>query len=117
MSYTYRPFKAGRALDAEIAEKVMGLTLTRTSTGIYYQCGIVWPAVLPYSTDMQVAWTVMETFIHAGCAAWVEGDGQTGYTAGCTSGAGRFEARADTGPLAICLAALKAAESREKGAP
>jgi hypothetical protein len=75
--------------------------------GRIYFCGCPSSADLPaYSTSIADAWEVVEKFISAGCAGWVEGDGHTGYRAGCTSESGRFETDGGTAPLAICRAAL-----------
>lgn len=104
--------EAGRELDILIGEGIFNYEVdqefdqpsVKALRDRYDEWGI-----LPfYSTDMNDAWLVADHFIRAGCAAWVEGDGHTGYRAGITRNKGRFEADADTAPLAICLAALKA---------
>lgn len=120
-----------RELDAEVHSRVMGIQWDATRCRV---CG--WPLdageevfCLPgdcaqrpapvrradepahYSTDIAAAWLVAETFIAAGGAAWLEGDGHTGYHAGCTTGAGRFEAHADSPAVAICRAALDALDA------
>jgi hypothetical protein len=142
---------AGRELDAEIAERVMGWRwagfsphsawLLSPEDFEYHVTSRPWMGwvegahknatldldggkfTLPsanltpvprYSSEISAAWTVAETFIAAGCAAWLEGDGHTGYHAGCTTGAGRFEAHADTPALAICLAAIAATLSSSR---
>lgn len=99
--------EAGRELDALMAVEVMGVELKR---GLQPHASEpnCWHVVPSYSTDIAAAWQVAEKFIRAGGAAWVEGDGHTGYRAGVTSEKGRFEAEADTAPLAICLAAREA---------
>lgn len=56
--------------------------------------------------SMDDALMIMHHFEAAGCAAWVECDGHTGR-GGVTTGAGRFEAGADTEARAFCYAALK----------
>ncbi len=123
----------GPELDALVAEKVMGLEVSWWSLHPHPDPD-EWHEVLlpddkgdmptrqvggpggrtvsPYSTSIAAAWEVVEKFVSHGCAAWVEGDGHTGYRAGCTSQRGRFEAEGETAPHAICLAALKAVETQ-----
>jgi hypothetical protein len=99
--------KAGRELDALVAEKVMGLP------PVYGPTGIKWDGPIPaYSTDIAAAWEVVERikgsqpestfsiewigtqwrvdFVYQNYDWYNEGD------------------QADTAPHAICLAALKA---------
>jgi hypothetical protein len=99
-------FFAGRELDALVAKQVMGLTVR----GTYVEDRLGSTSSLPFfSTDIAAAWQIAETFIQAGAAAWIEGDGHTGYRAGCTYGAGlRAEAAGDSPAHAMCLAALHA---------
>ncbi len=129
---------AGRELDALIAEKVMGLCVheweyttldefmddwmakcdkcnIETSGGSREMC----PAsghTQPYSTDIAAAWTVVEKLR----CAWdfsLQVFAEEGGTGACftvmgetfrSDGSHMFSAEADTAPLAICLAALKA---------
>lgn len=111
--------KAGRELDALIAEKVMGL--------IAYKVQLVAPpprvrtidelqrvgSPLPhYSADIAAAWEVVEK---ADLWSLYGSIGDGPYRA-CI----QFEDReglmtADTAPLAICLAALKAVSQEEQG--
>ncbi len=86
--------KAGRELDALIAEKVMG-----------------WDSRCipkPYSRDIGYAWQVVEKVLsdvkgHVDLS--IEPDGVNCIISGYTFDAGET---ADTAPLAICQAALKA---------
>lgn len=115
--------EAGPALDAEVAERVMGAVecpawRLRRSYPVEYikdandcrhaDCHPV--GFVPfYSTNITAAWSVAMRFIAAGGAAEVGGDGHCGYGAMVTSSAGRFEIDGcDSAPLAICLAALAA---------
>ena len=102
--------RAGRELDALVAEKVMGLAA-------------------PYSTDIAAAWLVVE-HMHARLDPAAQGAHQlltlmcVGHYRDCWAasfdfeltddwheadriGAYPFAARAETAPLAICLAALR----------
>lgn len=107
---------AGRELDALVAKLIMGANYPRLSReeiesfgyqDFYDENG--WNVNIgEYSTDISAAWKVVGHFIAAGCAAWVEGDGHTGWIVGVTSEKGRFESFSDAAPLAICRAALKA---------
>lgn len=113
--------RAGRALDALIAEKIFnlpGIYQGKGDDGIwldnrdYLDAGdycytptqTACRLVPHYSTDIAAAWLVVEHFYSAGWGAGVEMDGHTG----CSAGIGQFTARADTPAHAICLAALKA---------
>ena len=116
---TYDTQKAGRALDALIAEKVMGQTIEWIGgdpflTNLIYEGrGGSYSTNAPrYSTDIAAAWEVVEKlgdmsvhhfydptleewFYHV---AWRSPDGIEHH---CS-------AEANTAPYAICLAALKA---------
>jgi hypothetical protein len=61
-----------------------------------------------FSSDISAAWEVAMKFIASGCAAWIEGDGHTGYRAGCTTSAGRFECEGESPAHAMARAALLA---------
>jgi hypothetical protein len=125
--------KAGRELDALVAEKVMGLKVGHAKikrkesdygcalfindatgedcTGVLFEGKEVAGRyeIPPYSTDIAAAWEVLMTFIKSGCAGSVWGDGHSGYGAMVTSDKGRFEVDCvESAPLAVCLAALKA---------
>lgn len=120
--------KAGRELDALVAEKVMGCIISFKGWR-YGRCGCddtkgpshmwtpdhetyEWPA--PYSTDIAAAWEVVEKMgnwhgfdfaiwkkeVGEWRAGWFE-DGWEGLE-------GRADATAESAPHAICLAALKA---------
>lgn len=108
---------AGRELDVLVAERVLGYDPQYIHThkgGAAFPTDLTpsgWIDVAPirhFSTDIAAAWEVAEKYIAAGCAAWVEGDGHTGYRAGVTSGNGRFESEGESPAHAICLAALRA---------
>ena len=118
--------KAGRALDADVAEKVMGLTVREGLMRLgYYEMEpeildvgdepidgmeheevlIVGKALLPhYSTDIAAAWQVVEK------ADEFEMWNHTGKSYGCrlTFRNKQAFAKAATAPLAICRAALDA---------
>lgn len=115
--------KAGREMDALVAEKVMGLVLTcpvdarcdhsvgtnRDGTSAKRNfCR--WPDgkehwIPFYSTDIADAWQVVEKLKANGNNVWVEWAG-TVWVCGTTSVFPDIEA--DTATLAICKAALKA---------
>jgi hypothetical protein len=100
--------KAGRELDALIAEKVMGFDKRIVSK----VDGMPYADVLHYSTQIADAWLVVEKFpnvaIFGPNDSWLvrfsDDDGSI-YTHPVDE-----PARADTAPLAICLAALKAVD-------
>lgn len=118
--------KAGRELDALVAERVMGLTLN----GSPYSDGSVWwrkgsagtwePTELPpYSGDIAATWLVVEKmrahphYVDFGISDGhnensCDGDGPW-YAHFCL-GNGNESASASTPPLAICAAALRATE-------
>lgn len=119
--------EAGRALDALIAERVMGLafandaktfveipgTAEEIAGGHLVQCAFL----PPYSTDIAAAWTVVERVDNRNSVAKQIGV-QTFGLARCDDGtyAAMFfnaSARADSAPLAICRAALLATPPRE----
>lgn len=109
--------RAGRDLDALVAEKVMG-----TDVGdIFYDATHqeIMPSVPSYSTDMAAAWQVVEHLLAKGRPLALQAPGSydmneeyhqfTRWMAGFSGGVGfTEEVEADTAPLAICLAALKA---------
>lgn len=99
--------EAGPELDALVAERVMGIDLDGTKPHLPYR-GV---GCTPYSTDIAAAWEVLEEL----------GDVTLGHQARVCNGqwvcfvdtSGPFQGpsgAADTAPLAICRAALKAAE-------
>ena len=118
---------AGRELDALIAEKVLGFKWDESRCRV---CG--WPLDPPdgpgchltdcsmrprpkrrsdepmsYSTNIVYAWLIAE-MLHMEVACH-----GTDYRASCADPFGSFfVSRADTAPLAICLAALKSVEER-----
>lgn len=138
--------KAGRELDALVAEKVMGLKRVMVymphvhssdsshiewldENGPNGPWGKPLPKPLrPYSTDIAAAWEVLLTKFSFHFREYKEGSGSVGvaWTVGRCEPAGelvfceiemwngdgydRFVERADTAPLAICLAAVNAIE-------
>lgn len=104
---------AGRELDALVAEKVMGIAVNRFGEVIQPGMGVGMPR--RYSTDIASAWGVVEKMQADGWFFKVE-DGALHtcwYADFIISEPGRppkgpRRTQADTAPLAICLAALKA---------
>lgn len=123
-----------RDLDAEIARKVFGFHVERVKAfgnpDWHYKDGNAWIVVPQYSRHIASAWLVVEkvkdwrpnpgeyglepdhpqcfTVEHTGekwCAGWAPINLDGNMT---------VEAEADTAPLAICLAALKAINSKSK---
>lgn len=129
-----KPLVAGRELDALVAEKVMGAVWTPTPSdmvfdedywleipgkpGVFayrYRDGRVKPKAgcPPYSTDMASAWEVVEKMEQRGHGfALADSQGPPWEaTFDNLSSMLSYIETADTAPLAICLAALKAVES------
>jgi hypothetical protein len=117
--------KAGRELDAQVAEKVMGLQVVRNKKGgwsigepdYYDDAGIscLFNPLPEYSTDIAAAWKVVEHLMQTGHTlnldCWVRSDIYVGPMFEATIGrAGIVQgvAGSNEAPLAICLAALKA---------
>lgn len=127
--------KAGRELDALVAEKVMGLspmcdaetdfseddrcyhcTKCRAFSGDFDLPDPHERVYLPYSTNIGAAWQVVEELsdrFHLQLTSpfqfnepWWAGFTPLGVTG--WNGRPDFKASGDTAPLAICLAALKA---------
>jgi hypothetical protein len=95
--------EAGRELDQRVAIEVMGWTLYAGNRN-YRQSG---EPVPDYSTDIAAAWLVVEALLARGIYVCVE------YASGrWNCWAGTVNVHAETAPLAICLAALKATEVR-----
>lgn len=104
--------KAGRELDALIAEKVFGKTVDRSSHfDIYYDNG---PSIPFYSTRIAGAWLVVEKLVADGMQPIVNYlNGQIlaydGWHCCIAKGYEVYHSHGcETAPLAICLAALKA---------
>jgi hypothetical protein len=118
---------AGRALDARIAEVVMGWKDVKIQpiANAYGQHVIddylgratiatLQPTLVPrYSTMLQDAWQVVERLRHESAfVAVISGKGPAGpqpWVCKINREGGFLEDKADTAPLAICLAALGAA--------
>lgn len=105
---------AGRELDALVAERVMGASVLRHqgSDGhdAYFDWGDHTRGYAPaYSTDIAAAWAVVEHLKQLDLSlAWHNSQWVARFIKW-----GKVEhsiGEADTGPLAICLAALKAVE-------
>lgn len=109
---------AGRELDALVAEKVFGwevdwavptyptVDMKRISDDPV-AVGLRTGSIPPYSTDIAAAWQVGESLSAKGHWFEIRRRPDGGYWAAFGEG---MSAEADTAPLAICLAALKAVE-------
>ena len=107
--------KAGRELDALVAEHVMGWVWGIDDDGFQYLVPADWdeymvPAVPHYSTRIQDAWQVVEkTKLLDDFELTKDGPMyQFGHYGEYGFDEWTLYAEADTAPLAICLAALKA---------
>lgn len=109
--------KAGREMDALMAEKVMErpccidhLGTFDPTTGICWICNA--PGRRDYSSDIRAAWDAWEKMA-AGAGRFVSlqnccpSEG-IAWCAIVSDETGVYEGQADTAPLAICLAALRA---------
>lgn len=117
---------AGRELDVLIAEKVMGWTWYKTGRGARMLCephhgqladgsepiaNLATFSVPLYSSDIAAAWSIVEKMQELGWTFAIELFEDNGnYSAYFknTQNRDRYVGNADTAPLAICLAALKA---------
>jgi hypothetical protein len=120
--------EAGRELDVLIAVKVMGwhdINGNAATTGGLLNDKREWKSLPDYSTDIAAAWAVVEylkkrnwswTFSHCAAAPRTEQDINEGHHHGTSAGVRRdhygtrpfYWIYAETMPLAICRAALKA---------
>ena len=119
---------AGRALDAEVAEKVMGIHVDKVLRSVnvrdlpkvnqeFQAIGIPACCVPNYSSSIADAWSVVERLKEQGCdvmVRWAAAHAnplklhqETWLCWIATSENKGFGDKADTAPLAICLAALK----------
>ncbi len=114
--------KAGRQLDALVAEKVMGWELTQSRLGHYHV--ITSPSGKPikthshiplFSTDIAAAWLVVEKLITDGYEVSIDSIIDGFFECGINKDDGEIDARiigwereAPTAALAICLAVLEA---------
>jgi hypothetical protein len=116
---------AGRALDALIAEEVMGIAVVRGSHRHHFYLPDSDEEVAPYSTDIAAAWLVVERMRMSvvrsddGWYAIVPEDIQHGSLRGTAyptitlvNPEGKYPEPAETAPLAICRAALAAVETQ-----
>jgi hypothetical protein len=111
--------KPGREIDVLIAEKVMGITEAKWCEQCWVeifdcQCRQGKHGPLPYSTDIAAAWEVLEKVRPSHGEVWIgRSDTETTMRWKCSiqHDTSTYEAIADTAPLAICLAALKAVDA------
>jgi len=109
---------AGREMDAQIAQSVFGMRLTKNhglAGGFYWvgngvQFGIMQEQDTPaYSTDISAAWEVVEKMGNVDKLHDVElRTSIRGWICNIFNSFDSFEVNADTAPLAICRAALLA---------
>lgn len=94
---------AGRELDSQVAEKVMGLKQSPKNAEFFQYWPYAFEPARPYSTDIAAAWEVVGKFGLFNLTRY--GDG----TWGAQDNA-RFDEPvvAETAPLAICRASLLA---------
>ncbi|GAB7387388.1 hypothetical protein BSNK01_12240 [Bacillaceae bacterium] len=111
--------EAGRELDALVAEKVMGWTYRKLPTldegawVIEEKEPVIWESRWKPSIRIKDAWLVVEKMIDSGFDLHLDADWKNGVYYYCEfsnliGGLGVFGHEAETAPLAICLAALKA---------
>jgi len=100
---------AGRQMDSMIADKVFGYIVSYPSTAL--KDGEAWRGVPAYSTDISDAWKVVDKLRETCCDFSIS----EGYNAAFLKDEGVFAfthvwvvSTADTVPVAICRAALKA---------
>lgn len=115
--------RAGRALDAIVAERVMGVK--EAPFGVCPTCGYGggygFKEFPEYSTDIAAAWEVVEKLsrrnfsMHndTGCSGCEPTEGVGWMALFHIEGGPMAYTVADTAPLAICLAALKAVDVSE----
>lgn len=114
-----KELKAGRELDALIAEKVMGwhreFVTDPSSNYSFWNYvdadgrGMYTPEEWEPSTSISAAWEVVEKLQTLGIKCWMKNYiAIPGWHCVVIGGDFEFEEAADTAPLAICLAALKA---------
>lgn len=100
---TVTELKAGRELDALVAEKVMGWV-----PGAGFERDTYWA----FSTDIGQAWLVVERLATDGWSYQIMGNKLGAYVVKFTRGdrdEGLIVSEPRPAPLAICLAALRAA--------
>lgn len=126
--------KAGRELDGQVAEKVMGCKPIHTHEyGLYPKEG--WlicrckgnvhskaskkrgyseeiQSIPAYSTNFADVWDVVEEITDFGFALEHLGSGEWAVNLMCVPNGGEIDVIAKTVPLAICLAALKVVEEK-----
>ncbi len=101
--------EAGFEIDSLIAEKIFGWKLDDESALVWLLPDGSRRGALPhYSTDIADAWQVIEHMNDRGWSPTVFCEFQWWIANFFTDIAGSFEASAETAPLAICLAALRA---------
>lgn len=107
------PLKAGRGLDALIAEKIFGFSSSAPLSDCLRCADDTVNCVIPhYSTSIEDAWKVVENLTQEPgryCDLSNSWDGRAATWIARFNG---FSATADTAPLAISLAALAASTDR-----
>ena len=100
-----------RAIDAAIAEHVMGHKVITNGLGMK----LMYPdkvhslqEVPSYSTDIAAAWQVVEKLGQMDVECYTNQDGSLFYNASTGGGFNINFSEAPTAPMSICLAALKA---------
>ena len=101
-----------RKIDALIAEHIFGYLMSKSKTQfdyVYEPKKDVWGPCYKYSTDIAAAWEVVEKFNDSfvDIRHW-HPEQDSGWHCMIQTDDTCFEHPADTAPMAICLAALKA---------
>lgn len=115
----YNGMPAGREMDALVAEKVMGLEVSRDHYGgprHLVRTGAKWryDVIEAYSTKISSAWEVVEKMIHLDPMIDWWGSHWDCVLRRQEGSCEEYTASAPTAPLAICRAALNAAETGEE---
>jgi hypothetical protein len=109
--------QAGRELDALIAEKVMGIKCGAClQDGQLEPITMDWREIPHYSTDIAAAWEVVEkaylvirpSLLHGSNLQWIAGQLKGVRASGLIEIIKETYTEAETAPLAICKAALRA---------
>jgi hypothetical protein len=108
--------KAGRGLDALIADKVLGLDVYRLTNGYFFRTTekgytLNLAPLKYYSTKIADAWEVVEKMEELGYMMWLEQEGiyQCMFFKGLDYQEKDYSV-ASSAPLTICLSALKTKE-------
>jgi hypothetical protein len=103
---------AGRELDALVAEKIFGWLMIDAAAGIGApdHSGLSAIAAVPhYSTDIAAVWQIVEHFGRKAASVDVSRR-MRGYRCVIVWDGPNADARAESAPLAICLAGLRACD-------